>query len=247
MDGGGGGATIGKVWPEPVETAGGSGAFRSGFWVVQDRGFTTSRTGPVSKAGVVGCGGGVAVSVRVNSDEGESSREREKTDGREREKPEAFLTFKKYKSHVEKESGSTIKCLRIDHGGKKIPKKIWPKAVNWTIHVLNRSPTLAVKNKTPKEAWSGFKPAVDHFREFRCVSHVHVSDCKRTKLNEKSVRCVLLGTDNNKEPDANARNRDDAETEGFNGTDEGNMSNLGDSGEVPSLRSREQRQKKQLS
>ncbi|CAL8119301.1 unnamed protein product [Prunus armeniaca] len=216
MDGGGGGATIGKVRLEPVETAGGSGAFRSGFWVVQDRGFTTSRTGPVSKAGVVGCGGGVAVSVRVNSDEGESSREREKTHGRERE-------------------------------GKKIPKKIWPKAVNWTIHVLNRSPTLAVKNKTPKEAWSGFKPAVDHFREFGCVSHVHVSDCKRTKLNEKSVRCVLLGTDNNKEPDANARNRDDAETEGFNGTDEGNMSNSGDSGEVPSLRSREQRQKKQLS
>ncbi|CAL2238588.1 unnamed protein product [Prunus armeniaca] len=86
MDGGGGGATIGKVQLEPVETAGGSGAFRSGFWVVQDRGFTTRRTGPVSKAGVVGCGGGVAVSVRVNSDEGESSREREKTHGREREK-----------------------------------------------------------------------------------------------------------------------------------------------------------------
>ncbi|CAL2246540.1 unnamed protein product [Prunus armeniaca] len=76
----GGGATIGKVLLEPVETAGGSGAFRSGFWVVQDWGFTTSRTGPVSKAGVVRCGGGVAVSVQVNS-----SREREKTHGRERE------------------------------------------------------------------------------------------------------------------------------------------------------------------
>lgn len=34
------------------------------------------------------------------------------------EKPEAFLTFKKYKSRVENELGSTIKCLRIDHGGE---------------------------------------------------------------------------------------------------------------------------------
>jgi hypothetical protein len=35
---------------------------------------------------------------------------------------------------------------------KQIPKKFWPEAVNWAVHVLNRSPTLAVKNKTPQEA-----------------------------------------------------------------------------------------------
>ena len=35
---------------------------------------------------------------------------------------------------------------------KKIPKSFWPEAVNWTMHVLNRSPTLAVKNKTLEEA-----------------------------------------------------------------------------------------------
>jgi transposase InsO family protein len=35
---------------------------------------------------------------------------------------------------------------------KQIPKKIWPEVVNWAVHVLNRSPTLAVKNKTPQEA-----------------------------------------------------------------------------------------------
>ncbi|KAI5344211.1 hypothetical protein L3X38_012088 [Prunus dulcis] len=100
-----------------------------------------------------------------------------------------------------------------------------------------RSPTLAVKNIIPEEAWSGFKPTVDHFRVFGYVSHVHVFDCKRTKLDDKSVRCdwdksheeVILAyldwTNNNKEPYANARNEDDAELEGFNGTDEGNMSN----------------------
>ena len=28
---------------------------------------------------------------------------------------------------------------------------------------------------------------------FGCISHVHIPDSKRTKLDDKSVRCVLLG------------------------------------------------------
>lgn len=64
--------------------------------------------------------------------------------------------------------------------------------MNWTIHVLNRSPTLAVKNMTPEEAWSGYKPSVNHFRVFGCISHVHVPDNKRVKLDDKSSKCILL-------------------------------------------------------
>ncbi|KAM1668041.1 hypothetical protein ACFX2K_047429 [Malus domestica] len=76
---------------------------------------------------------------------------------------------------------------------KQIPKKFWPEAVNWTVHVLNRSLTLAVKNKTPEEAWSGRKPSVSHFRVFGCISHVHVLDSKKVKLDAKSMKCILLG------------------------------------------------------
>ena len=61
------------------------------------------------------------------------------------------------------------------------------------MHVLNRSLTLSVRNKTPEEAWSGVKPSVAHFRVFGCISHVHVPDSKRTKLDDKSVICVLFG------------------------------------------------------
>ena len=77
--------------------------------------------------------------------------------------------------------------------GRKIPKTLWPKAINWTVYVLNRSPTLVVKDMTPEEAWSGSKPSVDHFWVFGCISHVHILDSKRIKLDDKSVRCVLLG------------------------------------------------------
>ena len=76
---------------------------------------------------------------------------------------------------------------------KNIPKTFWPEAVNWTIYVLNRCPTLAVKDVTPKEAWSGVKPSVDHFWVFGCIAHVHVPEEKRTKLDNRSITCVLLG------------------------------------------------------
>jgi hypothetical protein len=76
---------------------------------------------------------------------------------------------------------------------KQVPKNLWPEAINWTAHVLNRSPTLAVKDMTPEEAWSGVKPDVDYFRVFGCIGHVHVLDSKRKKLDDKSFQCVLLG------------------------------------------------------
>ena len=76
---------------------------------------------------------------------------------------------------------------------KQLPKHFWPEAVNWTVHVLNRSPTVVVKNKTLEEAWSGVKPSVEHFRVFGCISHVLVLDSNITKLDDKSLSCVILG------------------------------------------------------
>ena len=76
---------------------------------------------------------------------------------------------------------------------KKIPKTFWHEVVNWTIYVLNRCPTFAVKDMTPEKVWSGVKPSVEHFRVFGCVAHVHIPDARRTKLENKSFCCVLLG------------------------------------------------------
>ena len=60
------------------------------------------------------------------------------------------------------------------------------------MHVLNGSPTFAVKNKTPEEAWSGVKPSIEYFRVFGCISHVHVPNSRRKKLDDESLACVLL-------------------------------------------------------
>ncbi|KAJ6874187.1 hypothetical protein NC651_032883 [Populus alba x Populus x berolinensis] len=76
---------------------------------------------------------------------------------------------------------------------RNIPKNFWPEAVNWSVHILNRSPTLAVKNTTPEEAWSEARPTVDHFRIFGCIAYARIPDVKRTKLDDKGVKCVFLG------------------------------------------------------
>ena len=83
-----------------------------------------------------------------------------------------------------------VRCMLPE---RKIPKTFWSEEVNWTRHVLNRSPTMTVKNQTPKEAWSGNRPSVEYFRVFGCVAHVHVPDTSRKKLDAKSCACVLLG------------------------------------------------------
>ena len=44
-------------------------------------------------------------------------------------------------------------------------------AINWSIHVLNRSPAYVVQNMTPEEGWSGRKPYVDHFQTFGCIAY----------------------------------------------------------------------------
>ncbi|KAI5316235.1 hypothetical protein L3X38_045411 [Prunus dulcis] len=94
---------------------------------------------------------------------------------------------------AERKNRTIMNMVRSVLSAKQIPKTFWPEAVNWTLHVLNRCPTLAMKNKTPEEAWNGHKPSVDHFRIFGCIAHVHVPDTKRVKLDAKSCKCILLG------------------------------------------------------
>jgi transposase InsO family protein len=93
----------------------------------------------------------------------------------------------------ERRNRTIMNMVRSLLASKNMPKTFWPEAVNWSVHILNRSPTFSVKNMTPKEAWSGHKPAVDHFRIFGCVAYVYIPDPKRIKLDAKGEKCVLLG------------------------------------------------------
>jgi len=94
---------------------------------------------------------------------------------------------------AERKNRTMINSVRAVLHEKQIPKSFLPEAVKWCIHVQNRSPTTAINHGTPEEMWSGLKPRVDYFRLFGCIAHVHVPDQRRSKLDDKSHQCVLLG------------------------------------------------------
>jgi hypothetical protein len=74
-----------------------------------------------------------------------------------------------------------------------VPNRFWVEALFTTVYLLNRSPTMAVKQKTPEEAWSGRKPKVIHLKVFGSTAYTSILAAKRTKLDLKSKRMMLTG------------------------------------------------------
>lgn len=74
-----------------------------------------------------------------------------------------------------------------------LPNEFWGDAVMYAIYIRNRCLTTADKNKSPYELWTGRKANVSHIRTFGCDAFMHVKDTDRTKLEPKSIKCVLLG------------------------------------------------------
>ena len=57
----------------------------------------------------------------------------------------------------------TVRSMLAD---AKLPQKFWAEALSTAVYLRNRSPTKAVNDMTPYEAWTGEKPRVDHLRVF---------------------------------------------------------------------------------
>ena len=72
-------------------------------------------------------------------------------------------------------------------------RKFWAEAVANSVYLRNRSPTTAVPQMTPYEAWNGSKPDVSHLREFGCPCYAHVPKDERKKLDPKAKKCIFLG------------------------------------------------------
>jgi hypothetical protein len=93
----------------------------------------------------------------------------------------------------ERKNRTLLNIVRSILACKNMPKRFWPEALKWSTYVMNRSPTVSVRNMTSEEAWSGIKPSVHHFRVFGCLAYAHIPDNQRKKLDGKSIKCVNLG------------------------------------------------------
>ena len=77
--------------------------------------------------------------------------------------------------------------------GTGLGQEFWAEAVETACYLVNRSPSSALEDKTPHEVWTGKKPSLSHLRVFGCDAYVHVPKEKRTKLDNKSERCIFIG------------------------------------------------------
>nr|GFB09022.1 putative RNA-directed DNA polymerase [Tanacetum cinerariifolium] len=93
---------------------------------------------------------------------------------------------------AERKNQTILNMVRSMLNAREVPKKFWPEALNWCIHILNQSPTSALEDCTPEEKWSDRKPSVGYFRIFGCVVHVHIPKEKRKKLDDRSLKCVMF-------------------------------------------------------
>ncbi|KAJ9559214.1 hypothetical protein OSB04_013828 [Centaurea solstitialis] len=94
---------------------------------------------------------------------------------------------------AERRNRTVMNMVRSMLAAKKMPRVFWAEAAVWTFYILNRCPTKALMDVTPQEAWCGTKPSVEHFKVWGSIAHVHVPGEKRSKLDDKSVTCILVG------------------------------------------------------
>ncbi|PNY02870.1 copia-type polyprotein [Trifolium pratense] len=93
----------------------------------------------------------------------------------------------------ERNNKTLLNMVRSMLNGRNVPKRFWPEAVIWATYVMNKCPTLSVKDIKPEEAWSGVKPFVHYFKVFGCLAYAHVPDALRKKLDRKASKCINLG------------------------------------------------------
>lgn len=75
----------------------------------------------------------------------------------------------------------------------RVPRVYWLEAVQYAVYILNRCPSAALRDVTPEEKWSNYKPSVEHFRIFGCVGYALMPYEKIIKFDEKSIKCVMFG------------------------------------------------------
>ena len=94
---------------------------------------------------------------------------------------------------AERMNRTLMECVRAMLTHAQLDKSLWAEAVTSAVYVRNRSPTSALKQKTPYQVWTGKIPDVRHFRVWGCDAYVHINDVHRKKLDVKSKLHCFVG------------------------------------------------------
>ena len=76
-----------------------------------------------------------------------------------------------------------------------LPKQLWMEIASTVVYLKNRSPTSAVKDMTPYEAWHKEKPDLSHLQIIGTKAYVHVPKDLRKKLDFNAKTGIFVGYD----------------------------------------------------
>jgi hypothetical protein len=94
---------------------------------------------------------------------------------------------------VERKSRSIVETIKSMVHDLDLSVFLWEKACCTAIYVLNKCPHKVLKDKTPKETFTGEKPNISHFKVFKSLAYIHILDKKRTKLKPSNLKGILFG------------------------------------------------------
>ena len=78
----------------------------------------------------------------------------------------------------------------------KLPSSMWGEALQLFVRILNATPTSALENMMPYEAWHKEKPNLSMLRVFGCRAYMHVQKQNRCGLEPHTRKCVYSGFEN---------------------------------------------------
>ena len=93
----------------------------------------------------------------------------------------------------ERKNRTLVECARSMIKGKNLSNGFWAEAISTVVYLKNRSPTKILENKTPFEAFYGYKPEVSHLKIFGSKAFSHIPKEDRRKLDAKAIKCIFIG------------------------------------------------------
>ena len=94
---------------------------------------------------------------------------------------------------AERKNRAIVGATRAMLHDQYLPLFLWTEAFRTVVYLQNRSPHKAIRNKTPEEAFTRFRPDIEHFRMFGCLTFSHVPSEKRTKLEPTAEKGIFVG------------------------------------------------------
>jgi len=74
-----------------------------------------------------------------------------------------------------------------------LENNFWAEAVRTACYLINRSPTTALDCSILEEVWTSKNLNYSHLKIFECEAFVQIPKENRTKLDDKSKKCIFLG------------------------------------------------------